>query len=108
MYCGRIFGKAENKLGASFLITVPYTLCLTKNELVHRLTKNESSCLIYHSSFFQDSTHLNYFGRSILNQLPCPSPFERRFSSMSYYVCEQSLHIICDAVSIVTSVIKLS
>ncbi len=44
----------------------------------------------------------------ILNLSLCPSPIERGFFSSSYYVCKQSLHIKCDAVSIVFSVIKLS
>ncbi len=48
------------------------------------------------------------YPRPILNQLQRPSPFERGLSSASYYVCKQSLRIKCDAVSIVSTVIKLS
>ncbi len=37
-----------------------------------------------------------------------PPPLERGLSSMSYYACTQSLGIKCDAVSNVSSVIRLS
>ncbi len=61
--------------------------------------------------FLPDLTHLYYFCRSILTLSLINSraslPFERGLSSTSHYVSKQSLCIKCDAVSIVTSVIKL-
>ncbi len=63
---------------------------------------------MYHSSFLEDSLYLCSYPLPILNLIPRHSPFECGRSSQSYYVCKQSLWITCDAVSIVSSIIKLS
>ncbi len=51
---GRIFSRAGNELGTSLIMTVPYTSCLARSQLVSSTTKNTASVLL-HFPFFVTS-----------------------------------------------------